>query len=336
MKLQSLSKLCLLGAFGVYMAACGESAPSGNGTGTTTQPTNDVKVPAFDADQAYQFIEKQVSFGPRVPKTPAHANCLQWLKEKFTEFGAQVTVQEGVMESHLDPRMPIKNIIASYNPDAKHRVLLCAHWDTRYMADQDTARKKEPILGADDGGSGVGVLLEVARVLQANPVQMGVDIVLFDVEDQGEPNEGVEYRKVEMWCLGSQYWSKNNNGYKASFGILLDMVGARGATFPKEGVSMKHAGIFVDKVWNEAVKAGYSDLFVLGNSKGIIDDHVFVNEFAKIPTLDIIHLPQNSAKGFGTHWHTHNDNMQIIDKNTLRAVGTVVLNVLYKEAAGKF
>jgi glutaminyl-peptide cyclotransferase len=331
------SKIFLASLLASATACGGEQQPAPPST-SVSAPSVNVTVPEFDAEQAYQHIAKQVSFGARVPKTPAHEACLQWIKTTFEGFGAKVEIQTGVMESHLDPRMPIKNIIATYNPEAKKRILLCAHWDTRYMCDQDSGEfKKKPVLGADDGGSGVGVLLEIGRQLQKSPLQnLGVDIVLFDVEDQGEPNGGTDVRKIEMWCLGSQYWSKNNNGYKADFGILLDMVGSRGATFPKEGGSLRYAGIFVDKVWTEAVKLGYSGTFVLGTTKEITDDHVFVNIFAKIPTLDIINLPQNSKSGFGTHWHTHKDDMSIIDKATLKAVGQTVLSVLHKEAAGVF
>jgi glutaminyl-peptide cyclotransferase len=234
--------------------------------------------------------------------------------------------------------MNIKNIVASYNPDASKRILLCAHWDTRRVADQDTERTQEPILGADDGGSGVGVLLEIARVLNENPIKIGVDIVLFDAEDQGESSTPTRPYRKETWCIGSQYWSKTPHkiGYKANFGILLDMIGSKGARFPKEGLSMKHAGIFVEKVWTEALNMGYSDLFVSNTAQQIVDDHLFINEIANIPTLDIINLPTNpGANGsFGHYWHTHKDNMDIIDQNTLNAVGNVLTHILYKESAG--
>jgi glutaminyl-peptide cyclotransferase len=335
-----MKKLLFLALSSFFIFSCtSEPAASGTGgSGVPTPPKPDVKVdvPTFSGDSAYAFVQKQVDFGPRVPKTKEHAACLAWLVESFKAYGANVQVQEGVMTSHLDPQMPIKNIIATINPAEKNRILLCAHWDTRYISDQeaDPTKTKQPVLGADDGGSGVAVLLEIARVLQKTPIKLGVDIVLFDVEDQGEPQGGDDFKKIQMWCLGSQYWSKNNNNYRAQFGILLDMVGSRGASFPKEGVSMKHAGIYVDKVWGQALKMGYSDLFVSRQTNQIIDDHVFVNEFAKIPTIDIINLPENSKKGFGGHWHTQNDNMSIIDKNTLQAVGQVLLQVLYREAAG--
>ena len=330
-----MRKLTLLAFCGLFLYACGTDAPAPMPPTPTPTPEIKVDVPAFDAQSAYDMIQKQVDFGPRVPKTKEHAACLAWIQQTLEGFGAKVEIQTGTMTSHLDPNMPIKNIIATINPDEKNRVLLCAHWDTRYIADQDSdsSKMRMPILGADDGGSGVAVLMEIAKIVQKNPIKLGIDIVLFDVEDQGEPREGSEFRRSEMWCLGSQYWSKNNNNYRAQFGILLDMVGSRGASFPKEGVSMKYAGIYVDKIWTQAQKLGYSDLFVNRDHGQIIDDHLFVNQFAKIPTVDIINLPQSSRLGFGAHWHTHNDNMSIIDKNTLNAVGQVLLRVLYREAA---
>ena len=325
----------------IFLWNCGEPKPAPNpnliNNSTSSQPS--VVIPVFDAENAYKYVEKQVSFGTRVPKTPAHEACLQWLKTELESTGAAVEIQQGIMESHLDPRMPIKNIIAKINPTASKRVLLCAHWDTRYIADQEKDPKlaKEPIMGADDGASGVAILLQIAQTVKKTPINLGVDIVLFDVEDQGEPNSGLDFKKIQTWCLGSQYWAKNKGNYTANFGILLDMVGSAGATFPKEGVSMRYAGVFVEKVWAEATNLGYSDMFVQGETKEIIDDHVFVNQFAQIPTLDIINLPVGNPNiTFGPHWHTQNDNIKVIDKNTLKAVGQVLLNVLYNEAAGTF
>jgi len=119
-------------------------------------------------------------------------------------------------------------------------------------------------------------------------------------------------------------------------GILLDMVGSKGARFPREGLSVKHAGGIVSQVWNEALDLGYSDMFVNDNFNEIVDDHLFINDIARIPTIDIINLPTNpSANGtFGHYWHTHKDNMNIIDKHSLGAVGEVLIQVLYKNASG--
>ena len=298
-------------------------------------PKPKIKVPKFDKDKAYNFIQTQVDFGPRVPGSVAHDRCMQWLQAQLKSFGAETTIQNGVTERHDGRRLQIKNIIATFNPQASKRVLLCAHWDTRYVADQDEDknRRKEPILGADDGGSGVGVLLEVARQLGLNkPNNLGVDIIFFDVEDQGIPGRTTMTNSDKTWCLGSQYWArkKHKAGYTAEYGILLDMVGSRGARFPKEGFSVQHAGTHVNRVWKKAKAKGFAKWFVEEQGGEITDDHVFVTLIGGIPTLDIINLPGN-GRTFGRYWHTHKDNMEVIDKNTLKAVGQTVLAVLYEE-----
>jgi glutaminyl-peptide cyclotransferase len=294
-----------------------------------------IKAPKFEANNAYGHIEKQLSFGPRVPGTKAHDSCATWLESQFNAAGTTVMVQKAMMQGAGSKNYNIKNIIASHNPSASKRILLCAHWDTRAMADQDKERQKEPIPGADDGASGVGILLEIMNVLKNNPLKnVGVDVVLFDAEDQGEsgPNFG-----RETWCLGAQYWSKNPHvpNYKASFGVLLDMVGAGGARFPKEGVSMKHAAFFVDKIWGIAAEQGYNDFFINEEERQIVDDHVFVNELRQIPTVDIIFLTKDSPTGFGSHWHTHKDDIKIINKTTLTAVGQTLVQMLFEEDAAK-
>lgn len=293
--------------------------------------------PKFDSEQAYKLIEKQLSFGPRVPGTEAHANCAAWLQEELASYGAKVQLQEvNVFAHNGDKRFDIKNIIGVINPEATKRILLCAHWDTRGEADQETdsTKRKQPIPGADDGGSGVAVLLQIAKAINSQPLKnIGIDIVLFDVEDQGRSGAG--YSR-ESWCLGAQYWSKTPHveGYKADFGILLDMVGSRGARFAKEGVSLKHAALYVDRVWRAAWGRGYRDFFHDVEERQLIDDHVFINEIRQIPTIDIINLPANSETGFGPYWHTQNDNIDIISKTTLEAVGQTLLQVIYEEEAG--
>lgn len=303
------------------------------------KPPVQVKVPDFDQQLAYDYVEKQVSFGPRVPETPPHDSCADWIKSKLEEANWEAQFQIATVMGFDGKPMKIKNIIGVLNPEKKRRVLLCAHWDTRRVADQDTVRQDQPILGADDGGSGVGVLLALAKAIQSQPIDLGIDIVFFDAEDQGESGTPKRPYRPETWCIGSQYWSKNPHEMiqKPYMGILLDMVGSKGARFPQEGVSLRHAPGVVRQVWDEALKLGYSDLFVRKQVQEIVDDHVFINDIAQIPTIDIINLPTNPGanKTFGHYWHTHNDNMDIISKSTLNAVGKVLLQVLYKNAAGE-
>lgn len=306
-------------------------------------PTEDtkplLKVPRFNKDTAYAYVQKQVDFGPRVPNTDAHLACAKWLVDKFNSFNLKTSTQAFKATMYTGKVLNGQNIIASYNPNAKKRILLCAHWDTRFMGDQDKnpALKEKPILGADDGGSGVAVLLEIARVLSKEEINIGVDFVLFDAEDQGQSGAGPGGE--ESWCLGAQYWARNPhiNGYKAEFGILLDMVGSKNARFAKEGTSMAFAPDVMNKVWNVGIGLGHGNHFdATLLQQSMTDDHLFVNKIAGIPTIDIINRPIGSAMGFGAYWHTHDDNMDIISKQTLRSVGNTVLHVIYKSAQNKF
>lgn len=297
-----------------------------------TKPTVESKVerPEFSAQQAYNYIQQQVDFGPRTPGSSAHKKCADFLASELKNLGAAVTVQTGEVERYDGKKLPMYNVIGSYNTSAQKRLLLCAHWDTRHVADQDEENSKQPIDGANDGGSGVGVLLEIARQLQKKAPKVGVDIVLFDVEDQGQPDYH-KPPKQDTYCLGSQYWAKNPHipNYKAQNGILLDMVGAKNATFTMEGASMYYAPKFMRQVWDKAIELKHSNHFLFQKTSPIIDDHVYVNQHANIPTIDIIQYDYNTPSGFGHYWHTHEDNMAIIDTATLQAVGETVLGVVY-------
>jgi len=177
-------------------------------------------------------------------------------------------------------------------------------------------------------------MLELARQFHKKIPDIGVDIIFFDLEDYGEPSGDQFSGKSDTWGLGSQYWSKNPHipGYKAKFGILLDMVGDSGATFYMEGFSMAYASRIVKKIWSVAGKLGFIDYFILEDGGYITDDHYYINEIIKIPTINIIHLDKNSTNGsFFDHWHTVGDNMDNIDSETLRVVGLTVLNVVYNE-----
>lgn len=290
--------------------------------------------PAFDGDSAYAFVAAQVAFGPRVPGSKAHADCAKWMVEKLKTYSKNVIEQPFKTRIWNGTTVNGKNIIASFNPDNKVRIFLSAHWDSRPYADHDADPKnhKTPIDGANDGASGVGVLIEVARQLSIKNPSIGVDIVLFDVEDWGEPQD-TQTETEDNWCLGAQHWARNPHvqGYKARFGILLDMVGATNAEFAKEGTSMYYASDFVEKVWKIAGQLGFSNYFVARQSNDIIDDHLYVNKIASIPTIDIIQQDPNTPHGFNKHWHTINDNMSNINKETLAVVGKVCLAVVYQE-----
>lgn len=277
--------------------------------------------PAFNVDSCFAYLKMQVDMGPRVPLTPAHVKCGDWLIAKLRSYGLTIIEQKGSVIAYNEKQTPVRNIIASYMPDKQKRILLCTHWDTRPMADRDDAGKDTPIDGASDGASGVAVLLEIARQLQTAKPDAGIDLVFFDMEDYGN-----------KFCQGSEYWAQNLHkaGYFANFGILLDMVGAKGAVFPIEGQSKMYAASYVKKVWDKGAALGYSDYFSYTEMRPITDDHVNINTIANIPCLDIIQMDPASGD-FGPYHHRHSDNMSIIDKNTLRAVGHTLTEVIYAE-----
>lgn len=306
--------------------------PSKDGSATRAQ----IKVPVFSRDTAYALVAKQVSFGPRIPGSDAHQATRQWLVQKLKSYGATVTEQTFMAKTVPLGEVRSANIIASINPTYARRVVLAAHWDTRYAADEDDERPTEKFDGADDGGSGVGILLELARLIKENPISLGVDLILFDAEDQGTA-DGNE----DTWCLGSQYWSMHPHvkGYRAEYGILLDMAGAKGATFQKEDLTnvfvadkaRRIHGLY-DKLWGQARGMNQTTLFVDLKGKPLIDDHYYVNLNTDIPMADIINKPVDSTKGFGKHWHTHDDNMSVIDPVTLGGVGQVVTAFVYNSS----
>jgi len=313
--------------------ACGQNQHNTSSKKTTNKEF--VKAPTFNADSAYFFVEKQVLFGPRVPGTKAHAECANWFIEKLGNYSDTLIVQSFKARTYDGVTRNGKNIIASFNPKNKNRVLLMSHWDSRPFADHctDESKHSTAIDGANDGASGVGVLMEMARLFKLKSPEIGIDIVLFDLEDWGPPTQ-LELYESEAWGLGSQYWSNTPHiyGYSARYGILLDMVGVKNPVFPREYFSQQYASFVMDLVWNYAHDLGYNDYFVNRQGGATTDDHYFVNTIAKIPSIDIIHLDRETNNGaFFEHWHTTNDNMESIDKTTLKMVGHVVMTVVYNE-----
>lgn len=287
------------------------------------------EVPTFSSDSAYSYVETQVNFGPRVPNTYGHVKTREFLENKLKEFAGNnaVFAQEFTEIGYSNDTLKMANIIGAFNVNAADRIMLAAHWDTRPRADEDPERASEYILGADDAGSGVGVLLELARIFAENPPPIGVDIVLFDGEDYGVQGD------LKKYFLGSRYWSQNPPvpGYSPRFGILLDMVGAEYAVFPKEEYSMNYAPNLVNEIWRIGAEKGYGELFLNEDGAGVLDDHYIVYEYTDIPIIDIINhtVGADGNIKFAPHWHTHKDDMSIIDKNTLQAVGDVLLELIY-------
>ena len=349
-------KQCLILMTAILLCACASRKQTTEDT-SSLQPLG----PAFNADSAYAFCEAQCAFGPRVMNSSAHDQCEQWIVSKFQSYGLSVTTQKTTLKGYDGTPLHATNIVASYRPELTERILLCAHWDSRPWADNDPdpANHRTPVLAANDGASGVAVMLEIARLLSLqftdDSLQMitsaadtstvnrkpstvnnnlGVDFVCFDAEDWGVPQWSDATDTGDSWALGAQYWAAHPHveGYKARFGILLDMVGGEGAQFYQEGMSMQYASAVVTKVWRAAQIVGYGSLFPMQKGSNITDDHLPVNTVAHIPCIDIIpYYPDCAQSSFGPTWHTVSDDMSHISRNTLQAVGQTIIQVLFSE-----
>ena len=355
--------------FILLLTSCGNLRKQSNDNSVTLQPVG----PAFCADSAYAFCERQCDFGPRTMNSQAHEDCGAWIMEKFKSYGMTVTPQQTLLKGYDGTMLRSTNIIASYRPDLTDRILLCAHWDSRPWADNDPdeANWHKPVLAANDGASGVAVMLEIARLLnglqftvdslqvntsaadqpqdistvnrqpstvnrQPSTVNntIGIDFICFDAEDWGFPQWEETNDPGDTWALGAQYWAANPHvdGYKARYGILLDMVGGQGAQFYQEQLSLRYARSIVNKVWRASQVVGFGSFFPTREGSGITDDHLPVNRVAKIPCIDIIpYYPDCPQSTFGPTWHTVNDDMDHIDRNTLQAVGQTLVQVLWSE-----
>lgn len=324
-------KFALLAMLTVTMS-CGNSKKT-TAEASMAQPIG----PEFVADSAYAYCEAQCAFGPRTMNSEAHDLCEAWIVGKFKGFGMEVQTQKANLKGYDGTMLKSTNIIASYKPETAERVLVCAHWDSRPWADNDIDEENwhKPVLAANDGASGVAVMLELARLLgMQDSLSVGVDFICFDAEDWGTPQWAQSVDDGDYWALGAQHWAANphKEGYKARFGVLLDMVGGKGAQFYQEGVSKQFAQSVVDKVWTAAQVVGYGSFFPKALGSMVTDDHVPVNEKRGIPTIDIIAFyPDCEQSGFGPTWHTVNDTMENIDKNTLQAVGQTMVQVLFSE-----
>lgn len=321
--------ICTLWILAALAIGCKEEPTSGT---TTPAAKKSVQIPAFNGDNAYANVEKQLSFGYRVPGTADHKECGAWIISTMEGYGASVKKQDFTANFLGRTKVPSFNIMAQMNPDKKKRILIGAHWDSRLIAEKDDERQDEPIPGADDGASGVAVMLEIARLLSENPIDMGVDFLFFDAEDQGSKDDKVG----DSWAQGAQYWGSNKipKGYRPEYGILLDMVGSDGAFFGREGYSHQNAKQYQDKIWTLARRMGYSDFFGDNVTGAVMDDHFWVMKNGGIPMIDIINQQPGDRSSFGDYHHTHDDDIDIISKRTLRVVGQVVTAALYNESIG--
>ena len=285
------------------------------------------RIPDFNPDFAYKQIDKQVSFGPRNPGSAGHMAALNYLQSELNKYADNVILQQFSYKGYGNENLQLTNIIAKFNPQNKHRIIICAHWDTRPRAEEDknVNLQDKPIPGANDGGSGVGILLELARLLKSNKIIYGIDLVLFDGEDYGKPNE------LENYSLGAKYFAANlPQDYQPVFAVLMDMVGDRDADFPLEGNSSLYAPEIQKMIWSLAGQIG-ADKFVDKKEESIYDDHIALNQ-AGIQTVDIIDqdlIGANTSIERRNYWHTQNDTMENIGKNTLKQVGNVIAKLIW-------
>ena len=324
----------------LFMTSCGTTKKSQQ----NSQPVVNIE---FNADSAYAFCAAQCAFGPRTMNSEAHERCLQWIQQKFQDYGCQVTLQQADLRGYDGTILKSTNIIATSVPDSMPRILVCAHWDSRPWADNDpdSANWRKPVMAANDGASGVAVMLELARLLQQHDsARVAVDFVCFDAEDWGVPQWSDEV-DADSWALGAQHWAASyasapvpaastagESQPSYDYAILLDMVGGQGAKFYHEYYSLQYARPVVEKVWQAASAAGYGSFFPSKDGGGVTDDHIPVNEKAHIPCIDIInHYPDCEQSSFGPTWHTVNDDMQHLDKNTLQAVGQTLVQLIYSD-----
>ncbi|MDD2530631.1 MAG: M28 family peptidase [Bacteroidales bacterium] len=327
--MKRLSFIILVGVLVVFAACTGKKQQD---TAISSITYANVEIPDFNADSAYAYVKRQCDFGSRVPESKAHKECGDYLVSFFKQFADTVIEQNFKTKLYNGKEVNGRNIIISFNLASTDRTLFAAHWDSRAWADNDPDEKnhKTPIIGANDGASGVGVLMEMARCLKQKPTSLGIDMVLFDVEDQGCPEwDETDIEDQSDWCLGAQFWSKNPHipFYQAKYGILLDMVGYSNPLFTKESQSMYYASSIMNKVWQIAKDKGYGNMFSDELTGGVMDDHVWVNRYAKIPMIDIVQYDPMGS--FFPYWHTLKDDINCISKNTLKAVGEVCLVAIY-------
>lgn len=275
-------------------------------------------IPDFNEQNAFQHLEKQCEFGARVPGTEAHLKCRDYLIETLRKYADRVTQQpfKALIESGKSS-VTCYNIIANFHPDKTRRILLCAHWDTRPWADRDPdpINHKKPVPGANDGASGVAVLLEIARIIDITPPKFGVDIVFFDAEDFGV------YGQNDTWALGSKQFAQNIvKSYHPEFGILLDLIGDADQQLYIEQNSYQYARKIVDRVWNIAEQMGIPE-FIPEVKFDVYDDHLNLLEIG-IPAIDIIDFDYQ-------YWHTVEDTPDKCSPQSLGNVGRVLLRVLY-------
>lgn len=311
-------------------AACsGKSAADDNAAGDSAAAQQASSLPAANADTLYRYVADQTAMGPRVPGSESHARCVEYITGRLAAAGGVVTVQDTLFAAPGSGMKPqrVQNITGTFNAGAPHHVLLLAHYDSRPHADQeeDTSLNGKAIDGANDGASGVAVLLEIARLMKELPKDVEVEMLFTDAEDGGS------YSDDFSWCVGAQAWADAfdpTTRRVPEYAILLDMVGGENAVFSREIFSERYARPINNKVWDTARKMGYGDRFANDLGGALNDDHIHIMRVG-IPAIDIVESSHPQTGSFNPTWHTLDDNLEHIDRNTMKMVGDVVINTVF-------
>ena len=283
---------------------------------TACQAGNGVNIPPFDSARAFGYLEHQVSLGPRIPGSGTHRETGDWIRERLLDRTSYVSVQpfSGLYDGF---EADMFNIVASFYPDKEERILLCAHWDSRPRADRDpdSARRSDPVPGANDGASGVAVLLEIAEALKNSPPPLGIDVAFFDGEDGGA------YGDNSTWLLGSRHFAKvMPAGYRPKFAILLDMIGDRDLSLSRDVNSMLSAPALWGRIEELSSRLAIP---IESNQMNVVDDHIPLIERG-IPSVDLIDFDYPS-------WHTVSDTPDKCSPESLDKIGRLVLSIIYGE-----
>ncbi len=280
--------------------------------------------PEFDGAKAFEMLKRQCEFGPRPSGSEAARKTRAFLLAELSRYADQVETQEFTYRDRVysNREISLSNIIGIFNPEAKRRVLLCAHWDTRPVADMeiDADKRRRPILGANDGASGVAVLLELARLFKQQKPQIGVVMVFLDGEDYGD------WDRMEGVLLGAKHFARNMKKYRLEYGILLDMIGDKNLQVYREVNSERYAPRVNDRVFRIARELGFEKNVIDQLKTEVIDDHIPINE-AGLPTIDLIDFDY-------AYWHTLEDTVDKCSPQSLAIIGSLVAETVYREKDG--
>ena len=317
--LKSFLFLCTI----VFLSSCGQQQPKPLQAPPSNAALPNMRVPEFHGDQAFAYLTAQTDFGPRNPNSAGHSKCLDYLVAELGKTADRVSRQDFNYTGYNGELLKLTNVIGAFNSSDTNRILFLAHWDTRPRADEekDPRNQGRPILGANDGASGVAVLLELARLMKQTPPPIGVDILFVDGEDYGNSHD------LDRYFLGSKHFmSVKPYAYRPRYGVLLDMVGYRDLQIPMEQNSMTYAPEVLGPLWSTAEKLGITQ-FVNVPGEQISDDHLAFNN-GGIPTVDIIDFQY-------PYWHTLEDTPDKCSGESLEAVGSVLAHVIYGSTSAR-